>query len=124
MAIRRDEQYEGFDWQREAACRGEYAPHFFPPPHFEPKALRIARERTAKAICRQCPVSSECLAYALESREPHGVWGGLNEAERRSLLDGRGAVDDGRRSISAVTRLDTAIERIELDQPDPHGRGR
>jgi WhiB family redox-sensing transcriptional regulator len=119
VAIRRDEQYEGFDWQRDAACRGEYAPHFFPPPHFEPKALRIARERTAKAICRQCPVSSECLAYALESREPHGVWGGLNEAERRSLLDGRGGSDDGRRRLNAVTGPD------RTDRPDrlePHER--
>jgi WhiB family redox-sensing transcriptional regulator len=91
VALRRDEHgetssYEGFDWQRDAACRGEHAPLFFPPPHFERKELRLGRERRAKAICRSCPVADHCLTYALEYREPHGVWGGLNEIERRELM--------------------------------------
>ena len=30
----------------------------------------------AKAICQGCPVRAECLAGALERREPWGVWGG------------------------------------------------
>lgn len=30
----------------------------------------------AKAMCRTCPVRLECLASALERREPWGVWGG------------------------------------------------
>lgn len=30
----------------------------------------------AKAVCLGCPVREECLAGALERREPHGVWGG------------------------------------------------
>ena len=30
----------------------------------------------AKELCRGCPVRSECLAGALERREPWGVWGG------------------------------------------------
>jgi len=30
----------------------------------------------AKALCGTCPVQPECLAGALERREPWGVWGG------------------------------------------------
>jgi hypothetical protein len=31
-------------------------------------------------------VKRPCLEYALSIREPHGIWGGKNEAERRQLL--------------------------------------
>ena len=31
---------------------------------------------SAKALCQGCPVRSECLAGAVERREPYGVWGG------------------------------------------------
>jgi hypothetical protein len=31
-------------------------------------------------------VQHECLDFALRVREPHGIWGGLTEAERRRLL--------------------------------------
>ena len=30
----------------------------------------------AKALCRTCPLQLECLAGALDRREPWGVWGG------------------------------------------------
>jgi WhiB family redox-sensing transcriptional regulator len=31
---------------------------------------------TAKALCLNCPIRTECLAGALDRREPWGVWGG------------------------------------------------
>lgn len=30
----------------------------------------------AKALCVGCPIQAQCLAGALERREPWGVWGG------------------------------------------------
>jgi WhiB family redox-sensing transcriptional regulator len=73
-------------WHLRAACRGPFSDVFFPPPQFERKQDRREREGRAKAICRTCPVQHECLDYALAIREPHGIWGGLNEAERRAIL--------------------------------------
>ena len=59
---------------------------FFPPPSTERKREKLAREARAKEICAACPVVGECRDYALSIREPHGVWGGLSEQERRLLL--------------------------------------
>ncbi len=73
-------------WQAKAACRGPQTSMFFPPSHFERKDDKEMRESRAKAICASCQVRRSCLDYALRIREPHGIWGGLNEAERRSLL--------------------------------------
>ncbi len=73
------------EWQFRAACRGPQAAIFFPPPSFERKEEKLARERRAKEICGGCPVRRPCLDYAVEIREPHGIWGGLNESERKPL---------------------------------------
>jgi WhiB family redox-sensing transcriptional regulator len=53
----------------------------------ESRSARAARERRAKALCQACAVRAECLAHALRIRDQHGIWGGLNEIERRALLD-------------------------------------
>jgi len=82
VALRTEDQ-----WQIKAACRGPQAAVFFPPSHFERKDEKLDREGRAKAICSSCPVKSACLDYAISIREPHGIWGGLNEAERKNLLD-------------------------------------
>ena len=73
-------------WQRLAACRGEDSSYYFAPGYFEKRAEKLAREEVAKRICAACPVRQLCLDYALETREGHGVWGGLNETERRAIL--------------------------------------
>ncbi|MFC3983417.1 WhiB family transcriptional regulator [Streptosporangium jomthongense] len=42
----------------------------------------------AKKVCSSCEVRAACLEYALATRQPYGVWGGLTEHERRPLLRG------------------------------------
>jgi len=73
-------------WQLEAACRGADATLFFAPNYFEKREEKDAREAQAKVLCARCPVREPCLEYALRTRDPHGVWGGLNELERRRLV--------------------------------------
>ena len=74
------------DGQRRAACRGEDSSFYFAPSYFETRGEKLAREAVAKRICAICPFRQLCLDYALETREGHGVWGGLNETERRAIL--------------------------------------
>jgi hypothetical protein len=44
---------------------------------------------TAKAICGTCPFRVPCLAFALATRQRHGVWGGLTAEERRPPAERR-----------------------------------
>lgn len=85
VAMRRDDQIDTA-WLAQAACRGPQSVAFYPPASFERKEVRLSRERRAKSICAECPVATDCLDHALRTREPHGIWGGLNEAERRDLV--------------------------------------
>jgi WhiB family transcriptional regulator, redox-sensing transcriptional regulator len=77
------------EWQQHGLCRAEDSTVFFPPTHFEHKPEREAREAKAKEICMRCPVRVQCLDWALETREPFGVWGGYSESERRQILLGK-----------------------------------
>ena len=74
-------------WEADASCRSASATLFFGPNRFEPKHERIAREEAAKAVCATCPVIQPCREHALLAAEPYGVWGGLGEGERRTLLE-------------------------------------
>jgi len=69
------------DWRTLAACRGTAPETFFPLPGRSPAA--------AKRACAACPVTAQCLGYALEAGIGYGVFGGLTEAERRPLLAAR-----------------------------------
>ena len=40
-------------------------------------------EGVAKGICSGCAVRNECLQYALDNDECHGIYGGMNPQERR-----------------------------------------
>jgi WhiB family redox-sensing transcriptional regulator len=75
-----------YGWQWRAACRGEDSALFFAPNHLETRDDKVVRESRAKTICAGCPVRVDCLEYAVRIREPHGIWGGLNELERRLLI--------------------------------------
>jgi WhiB family redox-sensing transcriptional regulator len=36
----------------------------------------------AKSICRRCPHQAECAEWGIQN-EDFGIWGGLNEGQRR-----------------------------------------
>lgn len=93
-------------WQDRAACKGMDPTIFFGPEHTEVVKEKRDREDAAKAVCRTCPVSQECLEHALESKEAYGIWGGLTELERKAVLR--------RRASSSVLLSATAQPRPTL----------
>lgn len=56
-------------------------------------AVGAMEHKQAKRICRECPVQSQCLAYAMDEPVDHGIWGGLTERERRRFRRQAGAKD-------------------------------
>jgi WhiB family redox-sensing transcriptional regulator len=70
-------------WWAEAACRGTDPELFFPDGGSTSSSRR--QEARAKEICASCPVSRQCLVWALGTGQPAGVWGGATESERRAL---------------------------------------
>ena len=70
------------EWLDAGACRNEDPELFFPITSSGPSAGQI---EAAKAVCQRCDVQDQCLHYALESHQNHGVWGGTSEEERRAL---------------------------------------
>jgi WhiB family redox-sensing transcriptional regulator len=67
-------------WRRLAACRDADPELFFPVSASGPSLDQITQ---AKAICTDCPVRRQCLVFALNTRQNHGIWGGMTEEERR-----------------------------------------
>lgn len=64
------------DWSKESACRNEPDTTFFTGIGENPTKARL--------LCPTCPVSDDCLNYAILYGE-RGVWGGMTEKERATL---------------------------------------
>lgn len=68
-------------WRDEAACLGTDPDAFF----LHGSDKRTLRHMAAKRLCDACPVSAQCLEYAVENDEIFGLWGGLDAGERRRM---------------------------------------
>lgn len=80
-------------WSKRAVCRTADPEELF---------VQGAAQNRAKAICTGCPVRTECLAYALDERIEHGVFGGMTSRERNALLRRRPLVTSWRRLLEAA----------------------
>lgn len=75
---------ESWEWQRNGACRNLNQLFFHP--EAERGQARKARIAMAKTVCRGCPVIVQCRHHALTAEEPYGIWGGMDERERRDAI--------------------------------------
>lgn len=68
----------GPDWRQRAACIGIDPRAFFPIGHHARAQVNAARR-----ICVTCPVRPQCAAFAIETGERNGIWGGMSQQELR-----------------------------------------
>jgi WhiB family redox-sensing transcriptional regulator len=69
---------QDLDWQDDGLCKESDPEAFFPE--------KGGSTKQAKAVCKRCPITEECLQYALENNERYGIWGGQSEHQRRQIL--------------------------------------
>jgi WhiB family redox-sensing transcriptional regulator len=75
-------------WRYKAKCRGMDTELWFPP-RDKTKYKTIAE--ISKSVCYgrdcfpECPVRKDCLLYADQMDEQHGIWGGMSHRERNAL---------------------------------------
>ncbi|MFC6880456.1 MULTISPECIES: WhiB family transcriptional regulator [Actinomadura] len=93
-------------WTDHAICRGA-DPDLFFPIGYTAEVLQ-EQQRAAKAICANCPVTADCLSWALRVGEPDGIWGGTTPEERRYL----------RRSTEAPARRRLPVITVRGDVPE------
>jgi WhiB family transcriptional regulator, redox-sensing transcriptional regulator len=74
------------EWSDRASCLSAEPEQFFP---VGGAAAAQWETTAAKRVCDRCDVLTACRDYALATRQPFGVWGGLDEEERRALLADR-----------------------------------
>ncbi|MEV7379751.1 WhiB family transcriptional regulator [Streptomyces lydicus] len=70
------------NWRNEAACLYEDPELFFPVGTNGPAVMQAEK---AKEVCHRCPVMGQCLQWALEHGQDAGIWGGMDEEERRAM---------------------------------------
>ena len=87
-------------WRDAAACREWTGVDFFP---FSEDIQAIRR---VKEVCSMCPVTEDCLAFAIETRQGDGVWGGLTTKERvylrRKWMEHTRVIAETRRENASV----------------------
>jgi len=72
--------YFASEWRESGACLTADPELFFP---VAAGAVGARQADEARRICARCGVRSECLQFALDAGEAHGVWGGTTPDERR-----------------------------------------
>lgn len=70
------------EWRFDAACRGKNIEDFFP------KQNHPTLQTQARALCKSCPVVSECIEEWQQmpvAMQRHGMWFGTTDKERRQM---------------------------------------
>jgi WhiB family redox-sensing transcriptional regulator len=72
---------------------------------FDPHTVDAAKKR-----CQGCPMIDACLNFALDARQVDGVWGGLDETERRRILKVRRSIKQKQWKMKREARAAAAMQ--------------
>jgi len=72
-------------WTGSEPCQSVGGDLWFPDDPFEAKTLNVV----AAEVCQSCPSIEPCAEWGI-AHEKHGVWGGLNPAQRIFIRARRG----------------------------------
>ncbi len=72
-----------FSWQEKAACRGANTDMFF----LEEDQTKINQKKlvATRELCGGCPVSEQCLDFALDNYIHFGIWAGTTPLQRKAM---------------------------------------
>lgn len=88
--------YKALDWQKDGICNTVDPDLFFSE---DPGGTKRAAQ-----VCQGCPVRQQCLDWAIESNQNHGIAGGLGARARASERTRR----NKRLAAAAVRDAETA----------------
>lgn len=74
------------EWLSYALCKGMDTNDFYPEPGTLGYGKAVAK---MKALCKMCPVKTNCLDEAIKNKEKYGIWGGLLPRERNNIAKSR-----------------------------------
>jgi len=75
-------------WQARAACATTDEPDAW---FLNKEGDNALQYHMARIVCEGCPVAMECLRYAIDANETHGLWGGFSPRERDDIKRRMGA---------------------------------
>jgi WhiB family redox-sensing transcriptional regulator len=77
---------DDYSFHDDGACRHHGDPDIWHADCTSNKPWDVAARIEAKRICKdECPVRGQCLEYAMRTRQPTGIWGGLGPRDRTVL---------------------------------------
>lgn len=94
-------------WMEDAAC-AQIGPGLF----YVGEKAQAREYDAARSVCNTCTVQAECLEFALEVDDRHGMWGGLSPQEREKVRKQRGLHRSGDHGISATRESQVRDDRI------------
>lgn len=92
---------EPSDWRSRGACLSEDLDLWF-------STLPTERQRAISICVCECPVRYECGAWADQTRQPFGIWGGIDREASKT--------DEGKEGAVRVPLLER-VAAVELSQP-------